>query len=144
MFERFSERAKRVLVLAAEEARLLGSADLTGEHIVLAILLEGDDVAAAALDVLGVTADNARPVVEQHRAEPLPAGVAVPFSGDAKGTLTAALREALELGHRSIEPEHLLLGLLRFGDGRGIELLRALDVEPATLHAQIIQMLPET
>jgi prophage maintenance system killer protein len=117
MFTRFTDRARRVVVLAQDEARDLGLGSVGTEHLLLGLLIEGEGVAAVALESLGVSLEEARDrVVEMaDRGQGPPAG-RIPFTPGAKQVLERALREALQLGHNHIGTEHLLLSLLAGGD----------------------------
>src|SRR5918996_1932747 len=114
MFERFTDRARRVVVLAQEEARMLNHNYIGTEHILLGLLHEGHGVAANALESLGVPLDGVRKEVEEiiGRGETAASGH-IPFTPRAKKVLELSLREALELGHNYIATEHILLGLVR-------------------------------
>jgi len=118
MFERFTDRARRAVVLAQEEARLLGTPWIGAEHLVLGLVIEGEAVAAKAFANLGVnieaTRERAREVIGE-RAD-APSGH-IPFTPHVKKCLERALREALELGHNYIGTEHVLLGLTREAPG---------------------------
>jgi len=129
VFERFSDRGRRVLVLAQEEARLLDHRFIGTEHLLLGLLREGDGLAAKSLTSLGVSLDAARRAVEE-RTVPIPSDVpgSPPFTPEAKQLLELSLREALQLGHKGIDTEHLLLGLTRQGESRAVEVLASLGV----------------
>ena len=118
MFERFSDRARRVLVYAQEEARLLNHNFIGTEHVLLGLIREGDGVAAKALASLDINLDVVREKVEETIG---PAGTSLtgspPFTPRAKKVLELSLREALQLGHNYIGTEHVLLGLVREGEG---------------------------
>jgi hypothetical protein len=124
MFERFTDRARRVVVLAQEEARMLDHNYIGTEHVLLGIIHEGESSAARALESLGVTLQPARQQVEQiiGRGKHPPSGH-VPFTPRCKKVLELSLREALQLGDNYIGPEHILLGLLREGDGVAVQML---------------------
>jgi hypothetical protein len=124
MFERFTDRARRVVVLAQEEARLLNHNYIGTEHILLGILHEGDSVAATALHSFDVSLDSARATVRSiiGPGTEVPAGH-IPFTPRAKKVLELSLRQAFQLGHDSIRPEHILLGLVREGEGVGAQVL---------------------
>jgi ATP-dependent Clp protease ATP-binding subunit ClpC len=124
VFERFTDRARRVVVLAQEEARTLEHNYIGTEHILLGILHEGEGVASKALETLGVPLDGVRKEIESTigRGEG-PATGHVPFTPGAKKVLELSLREALELGHSYIGTEHLLLGLVREGEGVASQVL---------------------
>ena len=117
MFTRFTDRARRVIVLAQDEARDLGRGSVEPEHLLLGLLAEGDGVAAVVLESLGVSLEEARGMAEEiaGRGPDAPAG-RIPFTPLAKRVLERALREALQLGHTYIGTEHLLLSLLAVGD----------------------------
>ena len=142
MFERFTDRARRVLVLAQEEARDLNHAFIGTEHILLGLIREGEGVAAKALDALGVTYDVVREKVEEAigtNTNPSPGSP--PFTPRAKKVLELSLREALQLGHSYIGTEHMLLGLVREGDGVAAQVLNDLGADMARVRAQVIQMM---
>src|SRR3989442_10051583 len=130
MFERFTDRARRVVVLAEEEARLLNHNFIGTEHILLGLIHEGEGVAAKALESLGISLEAVREKVEETIG---PAGTAaaghIPFTPRAKKVLELSLREALQLGHNYIGTEHLLLGLVREGEGVAAQVLGNLGVE---------------
>jgi ATP-dependent Clp protease ATP-binding subunit ClpC len=130
MFERFTDRARRVLVLAQEEARLLNHNFIGTEHILLGLIHEGEGVAAKALESLGVS----REAVREKVAETIgPAGSSTtaspPFTPRAKRVLELSLREALQLGHNYIGTEHMLLGLVREGEGVAARVLVSLGAD---------------
>src|SRR6202158_1572591 len=124
LFERFTDRARRVLVLAQEEARLLNHNFTGTEHILLGLIHEGEGVAAKALDSLGITLEAVREKVEEAigMTGSTPSG-SPPFTPRAKKVLELSLREALQLGHSYIGTEHMLLGLVREGDGVAAQVL---------------------
>ena len=119
MFERFTDRARRVVVLAQEEARMLSHNYVGTEHILLALIREGGGVAAQALESLGITEETARQQVEEivGPGQPGPQRGHLPFTPRAKKVLQLSLREAIALGHGYIGTEHILLGLVREGRG---------------------------
>ena len=124
MFERFTDRARRVVVLAQEEARLLNHNYIGTEHILLGLIQEGDGVAARALQSLGISLDAVRARVEDiigRGDEQSPSHI--PFTPRAKKVLELSLREALQLGHNYIGTEHILLGLIREGEGVAAQVL---------------------
>jgi len=127
MFERFTDRARRVLVLAQEEARLLNHNFIGTEHILLGLIHEGEGVAAKALESLGISLEAVREKVEETIG---PAGSSTtgspPFTPRAKKVLELSLREALQLGHNYIGTEHMLLGLVREGEGVAVQVLVSL------------------
>jgi ATP-dependent Clp protease ATP-binding subunit ClpC len=142
MFERFTDRARRVLVLAQEEARQLNHNFIGTEHILLGLIHEGEGVAAKALDSLGVTLEGVREKVEETIG---PAGASTtgspPFTPRAKKVLELSLREALQLGHNYIGTEHMLLGLVREGEGVATQVLIGLGVDLSRVRQQVIQLL---
>jgi ATP-dependent Clp protease ATP-binding subunit ClpC len=118
MFERFTDPARRVVVLAQEQARLLNHNYIGTEHLLLGLLREGDGVAAKALRALGISLEAVRAQVEATVGQGLRAPTGhIPFTPRAKQVLEVSLREALQLGHSSIDTEHILLGILREGEG---------------------------
>jgi hypothetical protein len=142
MFERFTDRARRVLVLAQEEARLLNHSFIGTEHILLGLIHEGEGVAAKALESLGISLEAVREKVEETSG---PAGSAPtgspPFTPRAKKVLELSLREALQLGHNYIGTEHMLLGLVREGEGVAAQVLISLGADLARVRQQVIQLL---
>ena len=145
MFERFTSRARRVLVLAQEEARLLGHDFIGTEHILLGLIHEGEGVAAQALERSGITLEVVRDNVERivGRAGTPPGG-SPPFTPRAKKVLELALREALQHGHSYIGTEHLLLGLIREGEGVGARVIESLEVDLDQLYGAIIALMSGT
>src|SRR5487761_2402418 len=142
LFERFTDRARRVLVLAQEEARDLNHAFIGTEHILLGLIREGEGVAAKALDALGVTFDVVREKVEEAigtNANPSPGSP--PFTPRAKKVLELSLREALQLGHSYIGTEHMLLGLVREGEGVAAQVLVSLGADLGRVRQQVIQLM---
>jgi hypothetical protein len=142
LFERFTDRARRVLVLAQEEARLLNHSFIGTEHILLGLIHEGEGVAAKALESLGISLEAVREKVEETIG---PAGSAPtgspPFTPRAKKVLELSLREALQLGHNYIGTEHMLLGLVREGEGVAAQVLISLGADLARVRQQVIQLL---
>src|SRR5215475_14531936 len=116
MFERFTDRARRVVVLAQEEARMFNHSYIGTEHILLGLIHEGDSLAATALTGLGIGLEDVREQLDDLVGQGVraPAGH-IPFTPRAKKVLEYSLREALRLGHNYIAPEHILLGLIREG-----------------------------
>jgi ATP-dependent Clp protease ATP-binding subunit ClpC len=142
MFERFTDRARRVVVLAQEEARMLKHNYIGTEHILLGLIHEGGGVAALALEHIGISQDAARQRVEEiigHGTKP-PAGH-IPFTPRAKKVLELALREALQLGHKYIGTEHLLLGLLREEEGVAAQVLTQLGASLDDVREAVIELL---
>ena len=142
MFERFTDRARRALGLAQEEARLLGHSFIGTEHILLGLIHEGEGVAAKALESLGITLTAAREKVEETigMAGSAPSG-SPPFTPRAKKVLELSLREALQLGHSHIGTEHMLLGLVREGEGVAAQVLQSLGADLGRVRQQVIQLM---
>lgn len=142
MFERFTDRARRVNVLAQEEARQLKHNYIGTEHILLGLLHEGEGIASQALTALGISADGVRKQVEAiiGIGQNPPMGH-IPYTPRAKKVLELSLREALQLGHNYIGTEHILLGLIREGEGVAAQTLVKLGVELTVCRQQIIQLL---
>ena len=142
MLERFSDRARRVVVLAQEEARMLDHNYIGTEHILLGLIHEGDGVAARSLESLGISLDAVRQQVEEiiGRGQQAPSGH-IPFTPRAKKVLELSLREALQLGHGYIGTEHILLGLLREGDGVAAQVLVTLGADLNRVLGQVILLL---
>jgi ATP-dependent Clp protease ATP-binding subunit ClpC len=143
MFERFTDRARKVLVLASDEAEALGHGFIGTEHILLGMLREGEGLAAKALVALGASPDDLRRRVTATitPGPPLPAGTKPPFTPRAKKTLELALREALTMNHNYIGTEHLLLGLIAEGEGVGAQVLVAAGISMADVRAKVIELL---
>jgi ATP-dependent Clp protease ATP-binding subunit ClpC len=142
MFERFTDRARRVVVLAQDEARRLNHNYIGTEHILLGLIHEGDGVAAKALESLGISLDAVRQQVEEiiGQGQQAPSGH-IPFTRRAKKVLELSLRESLQLGHNYIGTEHILLGLIREGDGVGSQVLVKLGADLNRVRQQVIQLL---
>jgi ATP-dependent Clp protease ATP-binding subunit ClpC len=142
MFERFTDRARRVVVLAQEEARMLNHNYIGTEHILLGLAHEGESVASKALESLGISLEAVRGEVEEiiGQGESAPAGQ-IPFTPRAKKVLELGLREALQLGHNYIGPEHLLLGLVREGKGVAAQVLEKRGAELQRVRQEVIQLL---
>jgi ATP-dependent Clp protease ATP-binding subunit ClpC len=142
MFERFTDRARRVVVLAQEEARMLHHDYIGTEHILLALIREGDGVAGQALESLGITEEAARQQVEEiiGRGQQDPPRGHIPFTPRAKKTLQLSMREAIALGHAYIGTEHILLGLVRLGEGPATQVLNGLSVDPNRVRQRVIQL----
>jgi hypothetical protein len=142
MFERFTDRARRVVVLAQEEARRLDHNYIGTEHLLLGLIHEGEGVAARALESLGISLETVRSEVTEiiGRGATAPTGH-IPFTPRAKKVLELSLREALELGHNYIGTEHILLGLLREGQGVGAQVLVKLGAGRDRVRQQVIQLL---
>ncbi|HVL32851.1 MAG TPA: Clp protease N-terminal domain-containing protein, partial [Actinomycetota bacterium] len=142
MFERFTDRARRVVVLAQEEARMLNHNYIGTEHILLGLIHEGEGVAAKALESLGISLDAVRSQVEEiiGQGQTPPTGH-IPFTPRAKKVLELSLREALQLGHNYIGTEHILLGLIREGEGVAAQVLVKLGADLNKVRAQVIALL---
>ncbi len=141
MFERFTERSRRVVVLAQEEARMLDHNYIGTEHLLLGLIHEGDSIAAQAIESTGLTLEAARAEVEQiiGLGASAPSGH-IPFTARAKKVLELALREALAQKKSYIGPEHILLGLIRERDGVGARILERLAAPLPVLRAQVIEL----
>src|SRR6187397_2073129 len=142
MFERFTDRARRVVVLAQEEARMLNHNYIGTEHILLGLIHEGEGVAAKALESLGIALEGVRQQVEEiiGQGQQAPSGH-IPFTPRAKKVLELSLREALQLGHSYIGTEHILLGLIREGEGVAAQVLQKLGADLNRVRQQVIQLL---
>jgi ATP-dependent Clp protease ATP-binding subunit ClpC len=142
VFERFTDRARRVVVLAQEEARLLNHNYIGTEHILLGLIHEGEGVAAKALESLGISLEKVRQQVEEIiGAGQSPPSGHIPFTPRAKKVLELSLREALQLGHNYIGTEHILLGLIREGEGVAAQVLVKLGADLGRVRQQVIQLL---
>src|SRR6202165_1777503 len=141
MFERFTDRARRVVVLAQEEARMLNHNYIGTEHILLGLIHEGEGVAAKSLESLGISLEGVRSQVEEiiGQGQQAPSGH-IPFTPRAKKVLELSLREALQLGHNYIGTEHILLGLIREGDGVAAQVLVKLGADLNRVRQQGIQL----
>jgi ATP-dependent Clp protease ATP-binding subunit ClpC len=141
MFERFTDRARRVVVLAQEEARMLNHDYIGSEHILLALIHEESGVAAQALESLGIAEGAARQQVEEitGRGQQDPPRGHIPFTPRAKKILQLSMREAIALGHAYIGTEHILLGLVREDDGVAVRVLNGLGADPNRVRQQVIQ-----
>src|SRR5690606_26271844 len=142
MFERFTDRARRVVVLAQEEAKMLNHNYIGTEHILLGLIHEGEGVAAKALESLGISLDAVREQVQDiiGQGQQQPTGH-IPFTPRAKKVLELSLREALQLGHNYIGTEHILLGLIREGEGIAAQVLVKLGADLNRVRQQVIQLL---
>ena len=142
VFERFTDRARRVVVLAQEEARLLNHNYIGTEHILLGLIHEGEGVAAKALESLGISLEAVRSQVEEiiGQGGSSPSGH-IPFTPRAEKVLELSLREALQLGHNYIGTEHILLGLIREGEGVAAQVLVKLGADLSRVRQQVIQLL---
>ena len=142
MFERFTDRARRVVVLAQEEARLLNHNYIGTEHILLGLIHEGEGVAARALESMGISLESVRSQVVEiiGQGSQAPSGH-IPFTPRAKKVLELSLREALQLGHNYIGTEHILLGLIREGEGVAAQVLQQLGADLHKVRQTVIQLL---
>jgi ATP-dependent Clp protease ATP-binding subunit ClpA len=142
MFERFTDRARSVVRLAEEEARRLGHNYIGTEHILLGLLREAEGVAAKALQSLGISLDAVRQQVEEiiGRGQQVPFE-SIPFTPRAKKVLELSLRESLQLRHNYIGTEHILLGLIREGDGVAAQVLVKLGADLKRVRLQVIELL---
>ena len=142
MFERFTDRARRVVVLAQEEAKMLNHNYIGTEHILLGLIHEGEGVAAKALESLEISLDAVREQVQDiiGQGQQQPTGH-IPFTPRAKKVLELSLREALQLGHNYIGTEHILLGLIREGEGVAAQVLVKLGADLNRVRQQVIQLL---
>ena len=142
MFERFTDRARRVVVLAQDEARMLNHNYIGTEHILLGLIHEGDGVASKALESLGIELENVREQVQEiiGQGQQAPSGH-IPFTPRAKKVLELSLREALQLGHNYIGTEHILLGLIREGEGVAAQVLVKLGADLNRVRQTVIQLL---
>ena len=142
MFERFTDRARRVVVLAQEEARMLDHNYIGTEHLLLGLIHEGEGVAAKALEAMGISLDAVRQQVEEiiGRGQQAPSGH-IPFTPRAKRVLELSLRESGQLGHNYIGTEHILLGLVREGEGVAAQVLVKLGGDLNRVRQTVIQLL---
>ena len=142
MFERFTDRARRVVVLAQDEARALNHNYIGTEHLLLGLIHEGEGVAAKALESMDISLDAVRAQVVEiiGEGQSAPSGH-IPFTPRAKKVLELSLREALQLGHNYIGTEHILLGLLREGEGVAAQVLTKLGADLSTVRQTVMQML---
>jgi ATP-dependent Clp protease ATP-binding subunit ClpC len=142
MFERFTDRARRVVALAKEEAKRLKHNYIGTEHILLGLLHEGEGVAAKALESLGISLDAVRQQVEEiiGQGQQEPSGH-IPFTPRAKKVLELSLREAVQLGDNSIGTGHVLLGLIREGDGVAVQMMINLGADPGSIRQRVHQEL---
>jgi ATP-dependent Clp protease ATP-binding subunit ClpA len=140
MFERFTERARQVIVLAQDEARTLGHDYIGTEHILLGLLREEDGLAARVLDSLDITVEEVRAQIARivGQGDEVTTGQ-IPFTPRAKKVLELALREALSLGHNYIGTEHILLGLVRENEGVAARILLDFDADAEKIRNEIIR-----
>jgi ATP-dependent Clp protease ATP-binding subunit ClpC len=142
MFERFTDEARRVVVLAQEEARMLGHHYIGTEHILLGLIHEGEGVAAKALESLNISLEAVRQQIKEiiGQGQDAPPGE-IPFTPRAKKVLELSFREALQLGHNYIGTEHILLGLIREGEGVAAQVLQKLGAQLNRVRQTVIQLL---
>jgi ATP-dependent Clp protease ATP-binding subunit ClpC len=142
VFERFTDRARRSIVLAQHEARRLNHNYIGTEHLLLGLVAEGEGVAAKALESLGISLEAVRTQVEEiiGRGGQAPADH-LPFTPRAKKVLELSLREGLQLGHNYIGTEHILLGLIREAEGVAAQVLVKLGADLSRVRQQVIQLL---
>ncbi|MDI6891433.1 MAG: ATP-dependent Clp protease ATP-binding subunit [Actinomycetota bacterium] len=142
MFERFTERARRVVVYAQEEAHMLNHNYLGTEHLLLGLIREEEGVAAKVLESLNISLDDVRSQVEDIVGKGTTQTVGhIPFTPRARKVFELSLREALQLGHNYIGTEHILLGLLREGEGVAARVLSNLGADLETVRGQVVQLL---
>src|SRR5262249_40600226 len=141
MFERFTDRARRVVVLAQEEARMLNHNYIGTEHVLLGLLSEGQGVAAKALESLGISLEAVRSQVEEVIGKGQAARMGhIPFTPRVKKVLELSLREALQLGHNYIGTEHILLGLIREGEGVAAQVLMSLGADLERVREKVLEI----
>ena len=142
MFEKFTDRSRRVIVWAQEEARMLNHNYIGTEHILLGLIHEGHGVAAKALESLGINLEAVRQQVEEiiGQGQQAPSGH-IPFTPEAKKVLELSLRESLALGHHYIGTEHILLGLIRQGDGVAARVLADQGADLDRVRQQVVELL---
>jgi ATP-dependent Clp protease ATP-binding subunit ClpA len=142
VFERFTDRARRVVVLAQEEARILQHSYIGTEHILLGLIHEGDGVAAKVLESLGISLEMVRQQVEEiiGQGQSLPSGH-IPFTPRAKKVMELSLREALQLSHNYIGTEHILLGIIREGEGVASQVLQRFEADLNTVRGRVLETL---
>ena len=143
MFERFTDRARRVVVLAQEEARTLNHDYIGTEHLLLGLIHEGNGVAAKVLESMGISDEAVSQQIDEivgRGKKPARSGH-IPFTPRAKKSLELSLREALQLGHNYIGTEHILLGLIREGEGPGAQVLTGLNADLDTVRERVVELL---
>jgi ATP-dependent Clp protease ATP-binding subunit ClpC len=144
MFERFTDRARRIVVLAQEESRMLGHHHIGTEHILLGLIHERESVVGRALTALGLSLDEARQAVEGiigRGAQPVSGSGHIPFTPRAKKVLELSLRESLQLGGSYIGPEHILLAVIREGGGVAVQVMDGAGVDLNQARQQVIELL---
>ena len=145
MFERFTDRARRVVVQSQDEARTLHHDHVGPEHVLLGLVHEGSGLAAKALESLGIGLETVRQRLEAAvgGGDQAPSAEPIPFSSQAKDLLTLSLRESRDLGHSYIGTEHILLGLIRQGDGAAAGVLADLGADLNRARAEVLRLLEE-
>lgn len=143
MFEKFTDGARRVVVLAQEEARVRNDDHCGTEHILLGLIREDDGTAAKALESSNISLERVREQMQTivKQGQQTTHGTAIPFTPRAKTVLKLSRREARLLGHGHIDTEHILLGLIREGEGVGMQVLVKLGAAPNRVRQQVIRML---
>jgi ATP-dependent Clp protease ATP-binding subunit ClpC len=142
MFENFTEQARGIVVLGQEEARLLGHDYVGTEHLLLGLTREGEGEAATTLEALGINLEDVRCEVEaiiDGDRKQLPAHLQIPFTLGAREALNLSLAESVRLGHDHVGTEHLLLGLIREGDGVAARVLTRRGADLARVREQVRQ-----
>lgn len=141
MFERFTDRARHVVVFAQEEARRLNHNHIGTEHILVALSIESEGIAGRTLDALGVSVEQIREQIEEivSRGQSAPSSH-TPFTKEAKRALELSLREALQLGDNHIGTEHLLLGLIRQEDDVAVRILERLGIDTQSVEQEVHRM----
>jgi ATP-dependent Clp protease ATP-binding subunit ClpC len=144
MFEKFTDRARRVVVLAQEEARLLNHSSIGTEHLLLGIVHEGQGVAARVLEALDIRLSAVRHALERQLTRgPTPPAAPPQFTPRAKKALEDALRESMELGHNYIGTEHVLLGLLHNDESTAARVLKELGASLVRAREQVVAVLAD-
>jgi hypothetical protein len=145
VFERFTDRARRIVLLALDEARLLGHDHIGSEHILLGLTREGDTVAAKVLESLDISLTNVRSEIEEavgRGASNTPSGH-IPFTPQATKVLELSRREALQLDDASVDTQHILLGLIREGEGLAAQVLVKLGADLSRTRQQVLRLRPD-
>jgi len=141
MFELFTDRARKVVNLAQEEARMLNHNYIGTEHILLGLIHEGEGVAAKALESLGISLEDVHSQVEDiiGQGEQAPSGP-IPFTPRGKKVLEMSLRESLRLGHNKVGTEHILLGLISEGEGVAAQVLLKMGLQASDLRERFCSL----
>jgi len=145
MFQRFTDRARRVVVFAQEETRNLSHDHTGAEHVLLGLVREGSGVAAKALESLGIGLETVRERTESAagRGDQEPPPGHIPFTDQAKDLLKLSLRESVDLGHDYVGTEHILLGVLRQGESTAARVLSDLGASHERVRAEVVRLLEE-